>query len=50
MEVSQNYREKNDQTDVDLTHKIKIKLFQSAINLIFVQITLQKDFFLSTLV
>lgn len=36
---------KNDQTDVDLTHKVKIKLFQSAINLIFVQIKLQKDFF-----
>lgn len=45
MEASQNYREKKkDQTDVDLTHKIKIKLFLSAINLIFAQIKLRKVF------
>lgn len=40
MEASQNYKAKaNEQTDVGLTHKIKIELFKSAINLNFVQIS-----------
>lgn len=40
MEASQNYKAKeNEQTDVGLTHKIKIELFKSAINLSFVQIS-----------